>query len=48
MNQMLGSIKNLQVIVHLCLFALIIPGNAAMFFEALFDMIAFDPIDITE
>ena len=46
---MLGSIKNLLVIVHLCLFFfLILPGNATMFFEALFDMIAFDPVDVTE
>ena len=46
MNQMLGSIKNLQVIVHLCLFTLIIPANADVFLAALFDMIAFDPIDV--
>lgn len=45
---MLGSIKNLQVIVHLCLFTLIIPANADMFFAALFDMIAFDPIDVED
>ena len=48
MNQMLGSIKNLQVIVHLCLLGVIVPANAAIFFEYLFAMIAFDPVDITE
>ena len=48
MNQMLGSIKTLQVIVHLCLFTLIIPANADVFFAELFNMIAFDPVDVQD
>jgi len=48
MNQMLSSIKNLQVIVHLCLLGVIVPANAQIFFEYLFEMIAFDPVDVTE
>ena len=44
---MLGSIKNLQIIVHLVLMGVIVPANAEIFFGALFDMIAFDPIDVT-
>ena len=47
MNQMLGSIKNLQIIVHLCLLAVIVPANAQILFTHLFDMIAFDPIDVS-
>ena len=45
---MLGSIKNLQVIVHLCLMSVIVPANAWIVFEQIFKMIAFDPIDISE
>ena len=45
---MLSSIKNLQVIVHLVLFKVIEPANSEIFFAALFNMIAFDPIDVTE
>ena len=44
---MLGSIKNLQVIVHLCLLAVIVPANAQIFFSQIFEMIAFDPIDVS-
>ena len=45
---MLGSIKNLQVIVHLCLMDVIVPANAWIFFQEIFKMIAFDPVDISE
>lgn len=47
MNQMLGSIKNLQVIVHLCLIEVIVPSNAQIFISQLSEMIAFDPIDLS-
>ena len=43
---MLGSIKNLQVIVHLVLLGVIVPANTAIFFSSLFKMIAFDPIEV--
>jgi len=45
---MLSSIKNLQVIVHLTLVNVIIPANAFIFFAMIFEIIAFDPIDISE
>ena len=45
MNQMLSSIKNMQVIVHLILFSFVVPGVTAIFFGALADMITFDPFD---
>ena len=45
---MLSSIKNLQVIVHLTLVNVIIPANASIFFAMIFEIIAFDPIDISD
>ena len=45
MNQMLSSIKNLQLVVHLILFGFVVPGVTAIFFGALADMITFDPFD---
>ena len=47
-NRMLSSIKNLQVIIHLTLFNVIIPANASIFFAIIFKLIAFDPIEISE
>ena len=43
---MLSSIKNVQVIVHLTLLEVIVPGNAQIFFGAIAEMVAFDPIEI--
>ena len=48
MNAMLASIKNVQVIVHLLLLNVTVPANAAIFFGAIAEMVAFDPIDISE
>ena len=45
---MLSSIKNLQVIVHLVLFAIIVPATAKIFLAELFKMIAFDPIECSD
>ena len=45
MNQMLSSIKNMQIIVHLILFSFVVPGVTSIFFAALADMITFDPFD---
>ena len=44
MNQMLSAIKNLQVIVHLGLLGIALPGIASIFFKSIQTMIAFDPI----
>ena len=48
LNRMLSSIKNLQVIIHLTLFNVIIPANASIFFAIIFKIIAFDPIKTSE
>ena len=48
LNLMLGLIKSLQVIVHLTLVNVIIPANAMLFFSMIFEIIAFDPIDIED
>ena len=44
MNQLLSAIKNLQVIVHLGLLGIALPGIASIFFNSIQTMIAFDPI----
>ena len=48
MNQMVGSIKNLQVIIHLALLVVVIPGNASIFLHYIDEIIAFDFYDMTE
>ena len=48
LNAMLSSIKNLQVVVHLCLLQVVVPAVSDMFFLALFDIIAFDPVDVED
>ena len=48
MQSMLSSIKNVQVIVHLTLLSVIVPGNAQIFFGAIAEMVAFDPIEIDQ
>ena len=48
MNQMLSAIKNLQVIVHLGLLGIALPGIASIFFKSIQSMIAFDPIPNTD
>ena len=45
---MLSAIKNVQVIVHLTLLDVIVPGNAQIFFGAIAEMVAFDPIELDE
>ena len=44
LSQMLSSIKNLQVIVHLSLLGIVMPGLASVFFASIQTMIAFDPL----
>ena len=48
LNSLIGSVKALQVIVHLLLLQVIVPANASMFFGIIFEALAFDPIDIEE
>lgn len=48
LNQMLSSIKNLQVIVHLTLLTVNRPAITKPFFSKLFEMISFDPINIED
>ena len=43
---MLAAIKNVQVIVHLTLLSVIVPASAQIFFGAIAEMVAFDPIEI--
>lgn len=47
-NQLLASIKTLQVMVHLTLLHVHKPVITAKFFEELFKMISFDPVDNIE
>ena len=46
LQTILASIKNLQIIVHLSLINVIVPANTQIFFEMLFTIVAFDPIDV--
>ena len=44
---MLAAIIGIQIIVHICLTDVVVPANAQIFFEQIFTVIAFDPIEIT-
>ena len=44
LSKMLASIKNLQIIVHLSLLGIAMPGLASIFFASIQSMIAFDPL----
>ena len=48
MNQMIGSIKILQVVIHLALLVVVIPANAGIFLQAINAIVAFDFYDTTE
>ena len=49
LNTMISSIKSMQIIVHLCLMLnLLVPPNAQVFIDELFNMIKFDPVDPEE
>lgn len=43
---MLAAIKNAQLIVHLTLLSAIVPANAHIFYGAVAEFVAFDPIEI--
>ena len=45
MNEMLGSVKNLQLIVHLTLMHVMVPANAQVLFSAIFEYVTFDLFD---
>ena len=45
MNKLLGSVKNLQIIVHLTLIKVVMPANAQVLMSILFEWITFDPVD---
>ena len=45
MNEMLGSVKNLQLIVHLTLMYVVVPANAMVLFSAIFEYVTFDLFD---
>ena len=46
LNSMLSAIKNVQVIVHLTLLSVVVPANAQIFYGAIAEMVAFDPVEI--
>ena len=45
-NQMLSAIKNVQIIVHLTLLSVVVPANAQLFYGAIAEMVAFDPVEM--
>ena len=45
MNEMLGSVKNLQFIVHLTLMHVLVPANAQVLMSAIFEYVTFDLFD---
>lgn len=47
MNSMLSSIKNLQVIVHLALYGVVVPAAAQVFFGYISELVAFDIISVS-
>ena len=46
LNSMLSAIKNVQVVVHLTLLSVVVPANAQIFYGAIAELVAFDPIEI--
>jgi len=43
---MLAAIKNVQVVVHLTLLSVVVPASAQIFFGAIAEMVAFDPVEL--
>ena len=46
LNSMLSAIKFLQIVVHLTLLSVIVPANAQIFYGAIAEIVAFDPIEL--
>ena len=42
---MLQAIKNVQIIVHLTLLSVVVPASAQIFYGAIAEMVAFDPVE---
>ena len=45
MNKLLGSVKNLQIIVHMTLMSVVMPANAQVLMSVIFEWITFDLYD---
>ena len=45
MSRILGVVRNLQIIIHLPLFNIIIPGNVSKVFKILIPIVKFDLLD---
>ena len=45
MNKLLGSVKNLQMIVHLSLLKVLMPANSQLFMSVIFEFVTFDLYD---
>ena len=48
MGPLIGSIEGLQIILHICLTDVTVPGNAQLMFMEIFKLVSFDPIDIQD
>ena len=46
LNSMLAAVKNVQVIVHLTLLSVVVPANAQIFYGAIAELVAFDPVEL--
>jgi len=44
LNQLLGAVKKMQIVVHMSLVNVSMPGNASIFFRYLLKIVAFDLI----
>ena len=42
---MLQAIKNVQIIVNLTLLSVVVPASAQIFYGAIAEMVAFDPVE---
>ena len=47
-GMMVGKIKELQLILHVCLTESIVPPNAQTALSPIFSAITFDPIDVSD
>ena len=45
MDYMVGMINSLQIIIHLPIMAIILPGNASFFFSLILPFVMFDFLD---
>ena len=45
MNKLLGSIQNLQILVHFTLMLVVMPANSQVFMSVIFEFVTFDMFD---